>query len=112
MGGQVEGVVVISGLVFEGDVGPVGDGHPCLQEGVGDLETIPRALYEYLAARPDFGQVIIADNTKFMPNLDDLTDSCNLIRFSKREDEGRYGFLVGFTNATLVNEEHANDEGD
>lgn len=64
----------------------------------------------YLAARPEFGQVIIADNTKFMPNLDDLADTCNLIRFSKREDEGRYGFLEGLTNANLVNEEQEHDE--
>ncbi|MFD0704643.1 hypothetical protein ACFQY8_02615 [Alloscardovia venturai] len=58
------------------------------------IDTIPNALYEYLMMNQEYGQVIIADNQKFMPDIDMLRGKCNLIHFSKQNDsEDRYGFL-------------------
>ncbi|WP_207763364.1 ATP-binding protein [Bifidobacterium margollesii] len=51
-------------------------------------ETVPKALYEYLAARNDIGQTFIVDNDKFMPDVSEVAEQCHIIRFTKRKDEG------------------------
>ncbi|MGQ4534592.1 AAA family ATPase [Dermabacteraceae bacterium P13115] len=61
-------------------------------------EKIPQALYEHLINVQDQGQVIIADNTKFMPDLETIDNDCNLIRFTRRRDQGRFGFLIGMSD--------------
>ena len=79
---------------------------PELQEA---RETIPAALYDYLALEQDGGQMIIADNTKFMPDIEPLKDRCNLIVFMKREGEGRYGFLLDAQDEDLIDLEGTDD---
>ena len=71
---------------------------PDLQEA---METIPAALYDHLACEQDAGQVIIADNTKFMPEIGSLQEKCNLIALTKGE-KGRYGFLIGANDDDLT----------
>ncbi|PLS27304.1 ATP-binding protein [Bifidobacterium parmae] len=61
-------------------------------------ETIPAALYDYLASKNEVGQLFIVDNTKFMPDLDGLEGRCNIVRFTKRTNDGRYGFLLDATD--------------
>ena len=58
------------------------------------LDIIPTALYEYLVSKEECGQLIVVDNTKFMPNLDGLKGRCNIVRFTKQKNDGRYGFLL------------------
>ena len=65
-------------------------------------ETIPMALYDFLSETDEIGQMIIVDNTKFMPDLTSLEDRCNIIRFTKRDDSGRYGFLLGVHDGDLT----------
>ena len=79
---------------------------PELQEA---RETIPAALYDYLALEQDGGQMIIADNTKFMPDIEPLKDRCNLIVFTKREGEARYGFLLDAQDEDLIDLEGTDD---
>jgi conserved phage-associated protein len=79
---------------------------PELQEA---RETIPAALYDYLALEQDGGQMIIADNTKFMPDIEPLKDRCKLIVFTKREGEGRYGFLLDAQDEDLIDLEETDD---
>ncbi len=79
---------------------------PKLQEA---RETIPAALYDYLALEQDGGQMIIADNTKFMPDIEPLKDRCKLIVFTKREGEGRYGFLLDAQDEDLIDLEETDD---
>lgn len=68
-------------------------------------ETIPLALYEYLVNKQEAGQVIIADNTKFMPEIEQFEASANFIIFTKRADEGRYGFLLSTQDEDLIDQE-------
>lgn len=68
-------------------------------------EKIPQALYEHLINTQDHGQIIIADNTKFMPNLDSIDNACNLIQFTRRTDRGRFGFLIDTTDEDLKDQE-------
>ena len=53
--------------------------------------------------------MIIADNTKFMPDIEPLKDRCNLIVFMKREGEGRYGFLLDAQDEDLIDLEGTDD---
>lgn len=69
-------------------------------------ETIPLALYEYLTQEQDHGQIIVADNTKFMPDLERLRGHCNLIEFSKDQPGDRYGFLLDTRDDTLIDQEY------
>lgn len=68
-------------------------------------EKIPQALYEYLINVQDQGQIIIADNTKFMPDLESIETDCNLIRFTRRTDHGRFGFLIDMTDEDLKDQD-------
>ena len=79
---------------------------PELQEA---QETIPAALYDYLALNQSAGQMIIADNTKFMPDIELLRNCCNLIVFTKREGQGRYGFLLDAQDDDLIDLEETDD---
>lgn len=72
-------------------------------------ETIPLALYDYLTTIQEGGQIIIADNTKFMPDIDRISDHCNLIEFTKREGEGRYGFLLETKDGDLTDPEDSDE---
>lgn len=72
-------------------------------------EKIPGALYEHLINVQDHGQIIIADNTKSMPDLELIENDCNLIRFTGRTDQGRFGFLVEMTDDDLKDQESTND---
>lgn len=72
-------------------------------------EKIPGALYEHLINIQDQGQIIIADNTKFMPDLDAIENECNLIRFTKRTDQGRFGFLIDMTDEDLKDQDQNDD---
>lgn len=45
-------------------------------------ETIPAALYDYPALEQDGGQMSIADNSKFMPDIEPLKKRCKLIAFT------------------------------
>lgn len=67
-------------------------------------ETIPLALYEHLAGMHNKGQIIIIDNTKFMPDLANIKEECNLIQFTKQQDSGRYGFIPDATDTDLTDE--------
>lgn len=68
-------------------------------------EKIPQALYEHLINVQDQGQIIIVDNTKFMPDLDSIETDCNLIYFTRRTDQGRFGFLIDMTDEDLKDQE-------
>lgn len=68
-------------------------------------ETIPLALYKYLTNRQEAGQMIIVDNTKFMPDIEQFKSEANFILFTKRTDEGRYGFLLDTKDDDLINQE-------
>lgn len=72
-------------------------------------EKIPQALYEHLINIQDRGQIIIADNTKFMPDLDSIDNDCNVIRFTRRTDQGRFGFLIDMTDEDLKDQEQTDD---
>lgn len=72
-------------------------------------ETIPLALYEYLTDRQEAGQIIIADNTKFMPDIEQFESAANFIIFTKRADEGRYGFLLDTQDNDLIDQEQPDD---
>ncbi|MGV0424706.1 AAA family ATPase [Corynebacterium tuberculostearicum] len=73
-------------------------------------EKIPQALYEHFINVQDQGQIIIADNTKFMPNLDSIDNDCNVIRFTRRTDQGRFGFLIDMTDKDLKDQEEADGD--
>lgn len=68
-------------------------------------ETIPIALYDFLAERQDLGQMIIVDNIKYMPDITDLQSRCNLIYFTKQEGHGRYGFLEDIHDEDMIDTE-------
>lgn len=72
-------------------------------------ETIPLALYEHLITIQEGGQIIIADNTKSMPDIDWISDRCNLVVFTKREGEGRYGFLLETQDGDLTDPEESDE---
>lgn len=80
------------------------------QELMDVREKIPQALYEYLINIQDQGQIIIADNTKFMPDLDSIDNECNIIRFTRRTDHGRFGFLIDMTDEDLKDQERPGDD--
>lgn len=65
-------------------------------------ETIPAALYDYLADNNKIGQMIVADNIKFMPDIRGLENRCNIIRFTKQSSVGRYGFLLDATDNDFI----------
>lgn len=71
------------------------------------IDAIPLALYDYMAERQDYGQVIVADNTKFMPTIAEISQPCNLIEFTKRTDSGRFGFILNSTDEDFTDEEEA-----
>ncbi|HAT6582840.1 TPA: AAA family ATPase [Corynebacterium striatum] len=75
------------------------------QELMDVREKIPQALYEHFINVQDKGQIIIADNTKFMPDLDSIDNACNVIRFTRRTDQGRFGFLIDMTDEDLKDQE-------
>lgn len=68
-------------------------------------EKIPQALYEHFINVQDQGQIIIADNIKFMPDLDSIGNDCNVIRFTRHTGRGRFGFLTGMTDEDLQDQE-------
>ena len=64
-----------------------------LKEGGSDTSSVMRkGLFEYLVKHQDFGQVIIAENQ--IPEID--YDGARLEMFTHKEDEGRYGLLIGY----------------
>ena len=69
-------------------------------------ETIPIALYDFLAERQDLGQMIIVDNIKYMPDITKLKSRCNLIYFTKQEGHGRYGFLEDIHDEDIIDTEN------
>jgi len=64
-----------------------------LKEKVSDeaSDSMKAALFQYLIDNQDHGQVIIAEND--IPKLD--YSKANIIRFTKDDEDGRYGFLNG-----------------
>lgn len=72
-------------------------------------EKIPQALYEHLINVQDHGQIIITDNTKFMPDLNSIDNDCNLICFTRRTDQGRFGFLIDMTDEDLKDQDPTDD---
>lgn len=79
------------------------------QELMDVREKIPQALYEHFINVQDQGQIIIADNTKFMPDVDSIDNACNVIRFTRRTDQGRFGFLIDMTDEDLKDQEPTDD---
>ncbi|MDK8451475.1 hypothetical protein [Corynebacterium mastitidis] len=71
-------------------------------------EKRPLELYAHLTQIQENGQIIIGDNTKFIPKTATISGQCNLIEFTKREGEGRYGFLLGTKDAELSDPEDSN----
>ena len=66
-----------------------------LKEGGSDTSDVMRkGLFEYLVKHQNFGQVIIAENQ--IPEMG--YDGARLERFTHKEDEGRYGLLIGYTD--------------
>lgn len=68
-------------------------------------ETIPLAFYDYPTTIQEEGQIIIADNTKFMSNIDRISDHCSVIEFTERNVERRYGFLLETKDGDLIDPE-------
>lgn len=66
-----------------------------LKEGGNDTsDAMRKGLFKYLVKHQDFGQVIIAENK--IPEID--YDGARLEMFTHKEDEGRYGLLIGYTD--------------
>lgn len=51
------------------------------------------------------GQITIADNTKFMPNLDIVDNDYSFIRFVRDADQWRFGFFTDMTDEDLKDQE-------
>ncbi|MHC6177244.1 AAA family ATPase [Glutamicibacter sp. X7] len=79
------------------------------QELMDVREKIPQALYEHLINIQDQGQIIIADNTKFMPDINSIENDCNLIRFTRRHDQGRFGFLIDMADDDFKDQDQTDD---
>lgn len=66
-----------------------------LKEGGGDTSAVMRkGLFEYLVKHQDLGQVIIAENK--IPEIN--YEGARLETFTHKENEGRYGLLIGYTD--------------
>ena len=65
-------------------------------------DKITEAVYEYFTLYQDKGQIIIVDNPKTMADISVIEGKANIIRFTKKTNEGRYGFLVGQTDTDIV----------
>ena len=64
-----------------------------LKEGGTDTSAIMRkGLFEYLVKHQEFGQIIIAENS--IPEIN--YGSTKLEMFTHKENEGRYGLLIGY----------------
>lgn len=61
------------------------------------------------ALEQDDGQMIISGNTKFMPDIEPLKNRYKLIIYSKREGEGRCGFLLDAQDKDLIDLEETDD---
>lgn len=44
-----------------------------------------------------------------MPDLDSVDNDCNVIRFTRRTDQGRFGFLIDMTEEDLKGQEENDD---
>ncbi|KQB87589.1 hypothetical protein [Corynebacterium lowii] len=44
-----------------------------------------------------------------MPDLDTIDKDCNFIRFTRRTDQGRFGFLIDMTDEDLNDKEETDD---
>ena len=65
-----------------------------LKEGGNDTSSVMRqGLFDYLVKHQDFGQVIIVEND--IPDID--YDGAKREIYTHKEDEGRYGLLIGYT---------------
>lgn len=71
-----------------------------LDQGVSDVspESMRASLYTYFANHQDCGQIILLDNMKDVPAIDFESTGTNVITFTKRLEEGRYGFLMDVTD--------------
>lgn len=65
-------------------------------------DKIPEAVYEYFTLYQGKGQIIIVDNPKTMADISIIQNKANIIRFTKKINEGRYGFLVGLTDTDII----------
>ncbi|MFC0265798.1 ATP-binding protein [Alloscardovia macacae] len=64
-------------------------------ESMKPIDVIPEAVYAFLISHQNEGQIIIADNTKFMPDISQLREKANFIYFDKEiTGHGHHGFLV------------------
>lgn len=74
---------------------------PFLGLDLGEAENIPHSLKEglidYLAGSQEYGQVIMVENRKDIPNIDLEKKGINVIEFTDGQ-EGRQGFLLDFNN--------------
>jgi len=57
-------------------------------------DSMKASLFRYLLGNQQYGQIVIIEND--IPELDYST--ANVIRFTRDENEGRYGFLTGVRN--------------
>lgn len=66
-----------------------------LDQGVVDTapESMRTALFKYFAVHQDCGQMIILENIDYIPNINYESYGVNVITFTKKTDDGRYGFL-------------------
>lgn len=70
-----------------------------LDQGVddGDPESMRSALFNFFIKHQNDGQLIIVENIRHLPEMDFEKSGAHVITFTKRHDEGRYGFLYDVT---------------
>lgn len=53
------------------------------------------ALHHYFKTASSFGQIIISDNNRDLPEISFNAEIINFIEFTKSKTIGRYGFING-----------------
>lgn len=61
-------------------------------------ESMRNALFQYFCDHQDEGQLIIIENSRDVPPIDYESYDVNMTSFTKTRNEGRYGFLIDYSD--------------
>lgn len=64
-------------------------------------ESQQKALFKYFMNNQHEGQTIVIENSNTIPSLDYEAAGVNQIKFTRGQQEGRYGFLHGVSNGKV-----------
>ena len=73
-------------------------------------DILQHAFYQTLIRLAEYGQIIVMDNNKNLPELPSLEGKCDLIEFTKSTKRGRYGLLEGKTQDDFQDQEYVENE--